>query len=89
MAEEWILENAHLRMRVASLGGKVQSLYSRHYQAPVLYENPAGGMFPMLPLANRVAGNRFIFQGREIVPASPPRRPAFFSPRRRLAARWV
>ncbi|MGF7449429.1 hypothetical protein, partial [Klebsiella pneumoniae] len=22
MAEEWILENAHLRMRVASLGGK-------------------------------------------------------------------
>jgi galactose mutarotase-like enzyme len=67
MAEEWILENAHLRMRVASLGGKVQSLYSRHYQAPVLYENPAGGMFPMLPLANRVAGNRFIFQGREIV----------------------
>jgi hypothetical protein len=67
MAEEWILENAHLRMRVASLGGKVQSLFSRQYQAPVLYENPAGGMFPMLPLANRVAGNRFIFQGREIV----------------------
>ena len=33
----------------------------------MLYENPAGGMFPMLPMANRVAGNRFIFQGREIV----------------------
>ena len=29
MAEEWILENAHLRMRVASLGGKVQSLFFR------------------------------------------------------------
>ncbi|EQA9596187.1 aldose 1-epimerase, partial [Klebsiella pneumoniae] len=55
MAEEWILENAHLRMCVSSLGGKVQSLFSRQYQAPVLYENPAGGMFPMLPLANRVA----------------------------------
>ena len=67
MAEEWILENAHLRMCVSSLGGKVQSLFSRQYQAPVLYENPAGGMFPMLPMANRVAGNRFIFQGREIV----------------------
>ena len=24
MAEEWILENAHLRMCVSSLGGKVQ-----------------------------------------------------------------
>ncbi|STV74115.1 aldose 1-epimerase [Klebsiella michiganensis] len=45
MAEEWILENAHLRMRVASLGGKVQSLYSRHYQAPVLYENPPAACF--------------------------------------------
>jgi aldose 1-epimerase len=66
MAEEWILENAHLRMRVSSLGGKVQSLFSRQYQAPVLYENPAGGMFPMLPLANRVAGNRFIFHGRRL-----------------------
>ena len=67
MAEEWIMENAHLRMCVSSLGGKVQSLFSRQYQAPVLYENHAGGMFPMLPMANRVAGNRFIFQGREIV----------------------
>jgi galactose mutarotase-like enzyme len=67
MAESLILENAHLRMRVSPLGGKVQSLFSRQYQAPVLYENSAGGMFPMLPLANRVAGNRFIFQGREIV----------------------
>lgn len=66
MAEEWILENAHLRMCVSSLGGKVQSLFSRQYQAPVLYENPAGGMFPMLPLANRVAGNRFIFHGRRL-----------------------
>ncbi|CAM3059818.1 Aldose 1-epimerase [Klebsiella spallanzanii] len=67
MAEELIMENAHLRMRVSPLGGKVQSLFSRQYQASVLYENPAGGMFPMLPLANRVAGNRFIFQGREIL----------------------
>ncbi|PJX30805.1 aldose 1-epimerase, partial [Klebsiella sp. A-Nf5] len=53
MAEALILENAHLRMRISSLGGKVQSLFSRQHQAPVLYDNPAGGMFPMLPLANR------------------------------------
>lgn len=66
MAESFILENAHLRMRVDPQGGKVQNLFSRQYQAPVLYENPAGGMFPMVPLANRVAGNRFPFRGREI-----------------------
>ncbi|HHG8771769.1 TPA: aldose 1-epimerase [Raoultella planticola] len=66
MAENFIVENAHLRMRVDSLGGKVQSLFSHQHQSAVLYNNPAGGMFPMLPLANRVAGNQFLFQGREI-----------------------
>ncbi|QNK07934.1 aldose 1-epimerase [Enterobacter sp. JUb54] len=67
MTQVLMLENAHLRMRVSTLGGKVQSLFSSRYQVPVLYENPAGGMFPMLPLANRVAGNRFSFQGREVL----------------------
>ena len=67
MADSFILENAHLRMRVDPQGGKVQSLFSRRHQTPVLHENPAGGLFPMVPLANRVAGNRFSFRGREII----------------------
>ena len=29
MVDSFILENAHLQMRVNSLGGKVQSLFSR------------------------------------------------------------
>ncbi|TDQ19968.1 galactose mutarotase-like enzyme [Raoultella sp. BIGb0149] len=67
MADGFILENAHLQMRVDPQGGKVQSLFSRRHQTPVLHENPAGGLFPMVPLANRVAGNRFSFRGREII----------------------
>ncbi len=61
MVDSFILENAHLQMRVNSLGGKVQSLFSRQCQIPVLYDNPAGGMFPMIPMANRVSDNRFLF----------------------------
>ncbi|MGS3446885.1 aldose 1-epimerase [Klebsiella electrica] len=66
MADSFLLENAHLRMRVNPLGGKVQSLFSRQCQIAVLYDNPAGGMFPMIPMANRVSDNRFLFRGREV-----------------------
>lgn len=66
------LENAHLRMRVTPQGGRVLSLASRRFGLPVLRagtgEQPGEcALFPMLPLANRVAGNRFMFRGREIV----------------------
>jgi aldose 1-epimerase len=77
MAETLLLENAHLRMRVAPQGGAVLSLYSLKFQQPVLRagkgEAPGDvGLFPMLPLANRVAGNRFMLHGREIqLPDSP------------------
>ncbi|KNC88950.1 aldose 1-epimerase [Trabulsiella odontotermitis] len=68
-----LLENAHLRMRVDPQGGALKQLFSLAAQRPVLYESaePAA-LFPMLPLANRVAENRFWLQGREIVlPQSP------------------
>lgn len=61
------LLSAELEATIDPQGGKVLRLISRPQGLPVLYENPAGGLFPMLPVANRVAGNRFIFQGREIV----------------------
>ncbi|HEX4503664.1 MAG TPA: aldose 1-epimerase [Scandinavium sp.] len=77
MVETLLLENAHLRMRVALLGAAVLSLDSLAYQQPILRtgkgEKPGDcGLFPMLPLANRVAGNRFVLQGRDItLPESP------------------
>lgn len=61
------LQNAALEADIDAQGAKVVRLIFRPLQLAVLHENPAGGMFPMLPLANRVAGNRFMFQGREIV----------------------
>ncbi|WHP32564.1 aldose 1-epimerase [Trabulsiella odontotermitis] len=67
------LENAHLRMRIDPQGGALKQLFSLTFQRPVLYDaaNPAA-LFPMLPLANRVAENRFWLQGREIaLPQSP------------------
>lgn len=77
MAETLLLENAHLRMRVALQGGAVLSLDSLTFHQPVLRagrgETPGDcGLFPMLPLANRVEGNRFTLRGREIpLPESP------------------
>ena len=71
------LENAHLRVRVTSQGGAVLSLDSLDYQQPVLRagegKSPGDcGLFPMLPLANRVAGNRFLLNGQTIeLPQSP------------------
>lgn len=61
------LQSAELEATIDTRGGKVLRLFSRPLGLPVLYENPAGGLFPMLPVANRVAGNRFLFQGREVV----------------------
>lgn len=65
------VENAHLRMRVTPQGGMVLSLDALACQQPVLRPG-AGlspgdcGLFPMLPLANRVAGNHFTLKGRNI-----------------------
>ncbi len=61
------LHNDALEADIDLQGGRVLRLRTRELSLPVLHENASGGMFPMLPLANRVAGNRFTFQGREIV----------------------
>lgn len=60
MSAPLTLQNAHLRMRVDPQGGMLSSLFSLPHQQPVLYTGAEGsGLFPMLPVANRVAGNRF------------------------------
>lgn len=67
-----LIENAHLRMRVNPQGGGLQGLISVPHGQPVLWEGGDSALFPMVPLANRVAGNGFTFQGREItLPQSP------------------
>lgn len=67
-----LIENAHLRMRVNPQGGGLQELFSLTHGQPVLWDEGESALFPMVPLANRVAGNRFAFQGREItLPQSP------------------
>lgn len=65
------LENAFLRTRVDPQGGALQTLFSLTHQQPVLREGYGGmpgncGLFPMLPVANRVAGNRFMWRGEEV-----------------------
>lgn len=70
--ETLLIENAHLRMRVNPQGGGLQELFSLTCGQPVLWDGGGSALFPMVPLANRVAGNRFWFQGREVVlPQSP------------------
>ncbi|MEG1211367.1 MAG: aldose 1-epimerase [Leclercia sp.] len=72
MADTLLIENAYLRMRVNPQGGGLQALFSVIHGQPVLWEGGDSALFPMLPLANRVAGNCFQFQGREIrLPQSP------------------
>lgn len=79
MSEIITLENAHLQMRVDPQGGRVLSLFSRTFQRPVLYEAAEpGALFPMLPLANRVAENRFWLQGREVILPQNPADAQFF-----------
>ncbi|MGB7802554.1 aldose 1-epimerase [Buttiauxella sp.] len=60
-----LLENEFLRLTVAPQGAAVLSLDSKKHQQPILY---AGGkaLFPMLPLANRVAGNAFPLLGETV-----------------------
>ena len=66
------LQNAHLRMCVDSQGGSLLSLVSLQHQQAILREGHGQqpgdcGLFPMLPVANRVAGNRFMLRGEEVV----------------------
>lgn len=66
-----LLENNHLRLTVAPQGAAVLSLDSLTHQQPVLYAGEKA-LFPMLPLANRVAGNTFQLHGETIaLPKSP------------------
>jgi aldose 1-epimerase len=66
-----ILENNHLRLTVAPQGAAVLSLDSLVNNKPVLYAGEKA-LFPMLPLANRVAGNAFPLHGETItLPGSP------------------
>ncbi|WP_312078580.1 aldose 1-epimerase [Leclercia sp.] len=72
MMDLQLIENAHLRMRVNPQGGGLQELFSLTHGQPVLWDEGESALFPMVPLANRVAGNRFAFQGRDItLPQSP------------------
>lgn len=79
MVAVFTLENAHLRMRVDPQGGVVQQLFSLAHQRPVL-QDPTGtsALFPMLPLANRVAENRFSLHGRTVALPTSPRDSTFF-----------
>lgn len=65
------LENEHLRLTVAPQGAAILSLDSLQHQQPILYADEKA-LFPMLPLANRVAGNRFRLHGEMVtLPKSP------------------
>ena len=72
-----LLENAHLRMRVTPQGGAVLSLERVVDGQPLLRAGKGArpddvALFPMLPLANRVRGNRFMLAGEWItLPDSP------------------
>ncbi|TNV20150.1 aldose 1-epimerase [Buttiauxella sp. B2] len=66
-----VLENNHLRLTVAPQGAAVLSLESLTHQQPV-FNAGEKAQFPMLPLANRVAGNTFQLHGETItLPKSP------------------
>lgn len=69
--ETLLLENEFLRLTVAPQGAAVLSLESCKHQQPILYAGEKA-LFPMLPLANRVAGNAFQLHGETIaLPKSP------------------
>lgn len=66
-----LLENEYLSLEVAPQGATILRLDSLTHQQPVLYAGDKA-LFPMLPLANRVAGNRFPLHGEMIeLPKSP------------------
>ncbi|MFD1801115.1 aldose 1-epimerase [Mixta tenebrionis] len=63
--------NGVLRLTVAPQGASVLHLESLKHNRPVLY-SAQQALFPMLPLANRVAGNAFLLHGEKIaLPPSP------------------
>lgn len=69
--EDLTLENEYLRLIVAPQGAAILHLDSLTHQQPVLYAGEKA-LFPMLPLANRVAGNAFQLQGETVeLPKSP------------------
>lgn len=69
--ETLLLENEHLRLTVAPEGAAIRSLESLTHQQPILHPGDKA-LFPMLPLANRVAGNRFPLHDEIIeLPKSP------------------
>lgn len=66
-----LLENDYLRLTVAPQGAAILSLDSLMHHQPVLYAGEKA-LFPMLPLANRVAGNAFLLHGENVqLPKSP------------------
>lgn len=72
MTDSLLLQNAHLRLNVNPQGGGLRELFSLTHHTPVLWDQGDSALFPMLPLVNRVAGNRFSFRGQEIaLPHSP------------------
>ncbi len=83
-----LIENAHLRMRVNPQGGGLQELFSFTHGQPVLWDEGDSALFPMVPLANRVAGNRFAFRGREITLPQSPVDERFFLHGDGWQARW-
>lgn len=88
MANSLLLQNAHLRLSVDPQGGGLRELVSLTHDTHVLWDKGESALFPMLPLANRVAGNRFSFQGREVALPRSPVDDAFFLHGNGWLERW-
>lgn len=88
MPETLLLQNAHLRMRVDPQGGGLRELYSVAHCRPVLWDGGESALFPMLPLANRVAGNRFTFQDCVVTLPKSPADDEFFLHGNGWLERW-
>jgi aldose 1-epimerase len=71
------LENEHLRLTVAPQGAAILSLDSLKHRQPILYAGEKA-LFPMLPLANRVAGNCFRLHGEMVTLPKTPVDEQFF-----------
>lgn len=88
MANSLLLQNAHLRLSVDPQGGGLRELVSLTHDTHVLWDKGESALFPMLPLANRVSGNRFSFQGREVALPRSPVDDAFFLHGNGWLERW-
>lgn len=88
MAKSLLLQNAHLRLSVDPQGGGLRELVSLTHDTHVLWDKGESALFPMLPLANRVSGNRFSFQGREVALPRSPVDDAFFLHGNGWLERW-